>query len=461
VRWFTAVCVNPGRIKAAFRRWHAWRYIAVLSLLTVGGCPTPECTPTAPCPPSTLRISPQAPGDLRVGETLLLSARVTDRDANVISGASVTWRSDDPSVASVDQGGLVSAHAPGTARVAAQVSMISAAVDVRVLEGGHLSVVSGDAQSGVVAEPLSDSVTVRLSDSGQPVEGVAVVWSVEAGGGSVSPPSTQTDAQGLARTEWTMGTEAGRGTLIVRAPNVSELRLSADAEPGPPVSLGLEPGLAVLAVGGEEQVQASLEDRFGNTVDPTTAEPVSRNPDVVTASSGGTLSAWTPGTSFVVFKAGEMIDSVAVAVVDGGGFAALVQPEPDDWAAEVSPSDVIDLQVFLIAPAGGTRNLAALQGTLTWDAARFVYQSSQDRNGGPAWVSNHDDAEPGSLRFVAYAAEGSETTFSAGTVRLQVTETEARTMVPLEIGLEAAGTEAGERITEGIAILPSILEVVP
>lgn len=324
-----------------------------------------------------------------------------------------------------------------------------------------LIVVSGDAQSGVVAETLSDSVAVRLTDDGQPLEGVTVNWSVAVGGGSVSPPSTSTDAQGLARTEWTMGTQAGQATLNARAPNVAEVTLSADAEPGPPVRLGLQPGLAVLEVGGGRQVQASLEDRFGNPVDPVEADPVSRDTDIVTVSDEGRLTAWKSGTAFVVFGTGEMTDSVAVAVVDAGGFAALVQPESDDWTAEVSPAEVVDLKIFLIAPLAGARNLAALQGSLTWDAAQMDYQNSDAYSGGPAWVSNYDAAEEGSVRFVAYAPEGSDSTFVAGTVRFRIAGTNNPVLAPIQIWLQAAGTETGEHITDRIVVLPSTLEIVP
>jgi hypothetical protein len=53
---------------------------------------------------------------------------------------------------------------------------------------------------------LEDPVTVRLVDSdGAPRPGVAVHWSIAAGGGSIEPIAAETDADGLVSAVWTLG----------------------------------------------------------------------------------------------------------------------------------------------------------------------------------------------------------------------------------------------------------------
>jgi len=54
--------------------------------------------------------------------------------------------------------------------------------------------------------PLPDSISAVVKDQyGNPVPGTAVVWTVKAGGGSVSPGTSNTGANGVARTAWTLG----------------------------------------------------------------------------------------------------------------------------------------------------------------------------------------------------------------------------------------------------------------
>src|SRR3954447_20763877 len=58
---------------------------------------------------------------------------------------------------------------------------------------------SGDEQSGAINQPLANPLVVRVDDGqGQPVAGVTVSWTVENGGGAVSPASVVTGSDGQA-----------------------------------------------------------------------------------------------------------------------------------------------------------------------------------------------------------------------------------------------------------------------
>lgn len=61
--------------------------------------------------------------------------------------------------------------------------------------------ISGDQQVGVAGRRLADSLRVRVTYEGEPLEGVRVIW--WTGEGSVEPSSARTDADGLAATTWT------------------------------------------------------------------------------------------------------------------------------------------------------------------------------------------------------------------------------------------------------------------
>lgn len=60
--------------------------------------------------------------------------------------------------------------------------------------------------TGMPGTPVADSAAALVRDQyGNPVPGVTVNWAVTSGGGSVSPASSTTNAQGIARAQWTLG----------------------------------------------------------------------------------------------------------------------------------------------------------------------------------------------------------------------------------------------------------------
>jgi hypothetical protein len=66
--------------------------------------------------------------------------------------------------------------------------------------------IAGDAQQAPLGAALAESLAVRVADSfGNPIPNVAVTWAASAGNGAVSPGTSQTNAQGIAKTRWTLG----------------------------------------------------------------------------------------------------------------------------------------------------------------------------------------------------------------------------------------------------------------
>jgi hypothetical protein len=75
-----------------------------------------------------------------------------------------------------------------------------------------LQIIAGNDQTGRVGEPVADPLVVRVDDeSGVPVSGIVVVWTVQ-GGGSVDPDSVPTDSDGLAVVSRVLGPNAGEQT---------------------------------------------------------------------------------------------------------------------------------------------------------------------------------------------------------------------------------------------------------
>ena len=72
-----------------------------------------------------------------------------------------------------------------------------------------IAVVRGDRQNGAAGEALSDSLVVRVTDKfGDPVSGAEVTWTAQVGG-SVSPATSTSGADGSAATQRMLGTALG------------------------------------------------------------------------------------------------------------------------------------------------------------------------------------------------------------------------------------------------------------
>ncbi|WP_419165948.1 Ig-like domain-containing protein [Candidatus Palauibacter sp.] len=111
--------------------------IAVLSCGEDTTAPLPPPPPPEPSRPASLAITPSTLRLEALGDTARLVAEVLDRRGQVVTGASVTWESGDPSVATVDAAGLVTAAGNGTVSITASAEAASdtAAVTVNQVVG--------------------------------------------------------------------------------------------------------------------------------------------------------------------------------------------------------------------------------------------------------------------------------------------------------------------------------------
>lgn len=84
---------------------------AVITVTTADGSKTATCSVTVTTPVSSVSLD-RTSSNLKIGESITLKATINPDDA---SEKNVTWSSSDPRVASVDENGIVTANANGTA----------------------------------------------------------------------------------------------------------------------------------------------------------------------------------------------------------------------------------------------------------------------------------------------------------------------------------------------------------
>lgn len=177
---------------------------------------------------------------------------------------------------------------------------------------------------GVPAGGAPVTVHVRALDAdGAPVRGATIVW-VTKYGGTAQPTSTRTDADGIASTSWTGGTQAGR--VEVRASALGGVARDLTFELGvaplgiarltptfhTPAAPPLVPGTGVLMI-------AYPTDRYGNALGPTRTRWRSSDPRVASVDSAGPsnfagLRVLAPGTATITATMDSVSGSLTLTV---------------------------------------------------------------------------------------------------------------------------------------------------
>ena len=155
---------------------------------------------------------------------------VRDRFENPFSGAQVTFAVTSGggrlsvSTATTDSDGraestLTLGPNPGANTVTVSVTGIQAQQTFNA-EGIRIPlafwIISGFDQKGLIGEALPKPIVVEVRDqSGEPLPGVQVIFSLSSGGGTLSVTSTTTDSDGRAESILTLGPDPGTNTVEV------------------------------------------------------------------------------------------------------------------------------------------------------------------------------------------------------------------------------------------------------
>jgi len=107
-----------------------------------------------------------------------------------------------------------------------------------------LTVVAGsDGQTGTAGLPLPLPITVHVLDqNGNSIAGAIVSWTIIGASGSVSSPTSTTNAAGDASVIWTLGTAVGTDSLTASLANGASVTITATAVAGPFATLDLVSG---------------------------------------------------------------------------------------------------------------------------------------------------------------------------------------------------------------------------
>ena len=391
-------------------RFTCYMIIPILAIMTACG----KDSPVEPeiRTPSRITLSSNSVTLNAIGHTFQINATVLDQDNNVFSGASVTWSSSNPAVATVSGSGLVTAVSGGSARISVTSGGASASASVAVMQVAFSVAI---APTSVTLALLGESVQLEAAvyDSGNArISGAAVAWS------STNPLVATVSSSGLV-------TAVSNGTAQVTATSggaSSSVTVTVMQTVG---NITLVPAVVTLtAIGETEQLTASVYDVSGQPFSDAEVNWFSSNPAIVAVDAHGLLTAMSNGTVLIKATANGQSASTAVTVMQSasrveispmtamlssiGETVQLTARVRDrnghiitdaalNWSSDDPSVATVSMQGLVTAVMNGTAQIAAESGTVSErievvveipDPDREALAQLYDATGGANWVNS-------------------------------------------------------------------------
>jgi len=255
--------------------------------------------------PAAIVVTPQVPRVL-TGEAVQLTAVLVDAAGGEVDGEPITFRSNDPTILTVDGGGLLTSPGPlGTATITATSGDIAAEVEAVVVLPSSALVVMPASLVVNVGDVGALSVTVT-DENGEPVPDAP--FSIE----STNPAVASVERQ--LGDLYVFGHRLGSATLIVTSgERMVQVRVTVAQIPS---RLSIEPSNLVLTPGGSQQLTPVLLDVTLAPIDTSLSSTwSSSDASVVTVSQDGLVTSVGPeGTATVTATTDSLTATLDVFV---------------------------------------------------------------------------------------------------------------------------------------------------
>ncbi|MEM9378922.1 MAG: Ig-like domain-containing protein [Planctomycetota bacterium] len=265
---------------------------------------------------TTIDVTPDAPAALETGDTLQMTAVVTDAAGATVTGALVEWSSSDTSALIVDATGRVTAVGAGMADITGAFGTVTDAVSVNVntppvdavtLAGGENSVAVG--ASFVLTATALDSGMNRL-------DGVSFTWTTTDGsvatvdaGGTVRAIGAGGPAT-ITATEPVSGESADFAVTVIDPVTIDQVVVTAP--------------LTTIGTGTSVQFSATAYDAMQNTVPGVTFTWSTSNAAVAVVGPSGLVTGAGAGMATITATANGSTEVSGDAAVTGFADTPLV-----------------------------------------------------------------------------------------------------------------------------------------
>ncbi len=255
-------------------------------------------------PVAGVTVSP-ATGSVGVGGSVGLSATTTDANGNALAGRAVAWTSSASTIARVDQAGVVTGVAAGSATITATSEGVTGSATVRVVAPPATSVASVVVTPATAALTVGDTraltATARASD-GSTITGRAVTWS-----------SSATNVASVSSTGVVTAVAAGSASISATVDGITGTA-AVTVQPQSVASVVVSPAAASVQAGATTQLAATPRGASGNALSGRVVTWSSNNTSVATVTSGGLVTAVGPGSVTISATSEGVTGTAAVTV---------------------------------------------------------------------------------------------------------------------------------------------------
>ncbi len=250
---------------------------------------------------SSIILTPGS-GVLVVGTRQALITQITDAEGNLLQGRPVTYTSNAPAVASVAPDGVVSALAPGTARITATSEGKTGSATFTVIQVPVASVRITPSQMNLAPGAAGRLFASALSVTGEELMARSINWI------SGAPGVAAVEDDGRVRA-------VGNGVAIIVAV-IDGISGSATVTVGPPavVSIDISPADPVVDVGQSIVLDAIARDQSGRDLVDRFITWASADEQVAFVSSTGQVVGVTAGVVRITASSEGVSASTLVTV---------------------------------------------------------------------------------------------------------------------------------------------------
>lgn len=274
------------------------------TVTATSGSATGTATLTVAQRAARVTVSPSAAMFESIGDTVRLTAEAADANGNAVRDPSLNWTSEDEAVATVDEGGLVTAAGNGNANITASSGNARGSAAIAV---SQVIVAMDVLPAATTLFSLGDTlrlVAAGTDANGHGVAGLDVTWISE------HDAVASVDADGLVTALRTGSTDVFAESGEYRdSAGVTVAQLAAEVQVSPSVD-------TLAAVGDTVRLGAVALDANGNEVEDTDYVWTAPHPAVVTVDENGLVTAAGTGTGEIRVKATRAgANHIGVAVI--------------------------------------------------------------------------------------------------------------------------------------------------
>src|SRR2546425_7544549 len=149
-----------------------------LAIASAGLAVLAACSQTMEAPvPQSITVTPSSLSFSSKGATQQLPATVMDQHGNTIQNATVTWSSNNASVATVTSGGLATSVGNGTTQIVAAAGVVTTTVTVTVAQVAASITVTPPSFSFSSKGATQQLTATVMDQNGNTIQNATVTWS--------------------------------------------------------------------------------------------------------------------------------------------------------------------------------------------------------------------------------------------------------------------------------------------